>query len=134
MLFKRFLILLCLPFCFSKSVDVTFKRVTFRGYSIFKEIYNGTITSGNRLKDFLPNFINDAVEIKYETISIIYKDSLADLGNLYELSIEFCHIEEIRPGAISNSSMLRKLSFKGKNLLIFQYYHINHIDKKKIIH
>ncbi|CAH1115880.1 unnamed protein product [Psylliodes chrysocephalus] len=127
MLLNRVLLVLFLSFCFTKSEDLTFKEVAFKGYSVFTEKFKLTIPSGNRLKDFLPKSIYDDIEIKNQTIPVLYKDSLADLGNLDELVIEFCHVEEIRPGAISNVPMLRKLSFKGNDIKSIEFGVFNNL-------
>ncbi|XP_057658576.1 phospholipase A2 inhibitor-like [Diorhabda carinulata] len=115
-MFSKIIFLLFLPFCFGKTIEVTFKDVTFRGYSVFTEKFKKTIPNGNKLKDFLPNSVFDAIEFKDQNIPIFYKDSLADLEDLDELVIEFCNVEDIRPGAISNADSLRKLSLKGNKI------------------
>ncbi|CAH1115881.1 unnamed protein product [Psylliodes chrysocephalus] len=128
MLLNRVLLVLFLSFCFTKSEDLTFKEVAFKWYSVFTEKFKVTIPSGNRLKDFLPKSNYSHIEIKKQTISVLYKDSLADLEDLEELVIEFCHVEEIRPEAISNVPMLRKLSFRGNEIRSIEFGVFNNLN------
>ncbi|XP_028137946.2 phospholipase A2 inhibitor [Diabrotica virgifera virgifera] len=114
MIVNKILVLLFLPFCFGKSVEVTFKDVTFKGFSVFTEKFKKKIPSGNKLADFLPpKTVYDAIEMKEQHIPVLTKGSLADLDQLDELVIEYCGVEEVESGAISNVPNLRKLSLKG---------------------
>ncbi|CAH1997814.1 unnamed protein product [Acanthoscelides obtectus] len=100
---------------------VTFKNVTFKGYSLYTEKFKKTISSGSSLKDYLPETTFDGIEFKDQNIPVLYKDSLADLHGLDELKIESCGVEEVQPGSIRNAPNLFWLSLKGETL----YY--NHV-------
>ncbi|CAH1997810.1 unnamed protein product [Acanthoscelides obtectus] len=92
---------------------VTFKNVTFKGYSLYTEKFKKTISSGSSLKDYLPETTFDGIEFKDQNIPVLYKDSLADLHGLDELKIESCGVEEVQPGSIRNAPNLFWLSLKG---------------------
>ncbi|KAG5890955.1 hypothetical protein JTB14_026310 [Gonioctena quinquepunctata] len=109
-------IVLFLPLCLTKSADITFKNVTFRGYSVFTEKFKKTIASSHKLKESLPNSVYDKIEFEEQNIPVLYENSLSDLDELDELVIENCGVYEIRPGALKNVPLLRRLSLKGNKL------------------
>lgn len=108
--------LLCTEVLFSSAIDVTFKNVTFRGYSMYTEKFKKSIRSSNRLADFLPSTVFDKIEFLDQNIPIVYENALADLKELDELVIENCGVYEIKPGSLKNVPFLRVLSFKGNIL------------------
>ncbi|XP_023027942.2 osteomodulin [Leptinotarsa decemlineata] len=116
MLTIQAVILLFLPFCFAAPSEITFRNVTFKGYSVFIEKFKKTIPLSNSLKDFLPEVHYDDIEFKNQNIPILYENSLADLDELDELVIENCAVHEIRPGVLKNVPLLRRLSLKGNRL------------------
>nr|CAH7750479.1 unnamed protein product [Callosobruchus chinensis] len=93
---------------------VTFKNVTFKGYSLYTEKFKKTIISSNNLKDNLPEIVFDGIEFKDQNIPVLYTGSLTDLHGLDELKIEGCGVEDIQPGALKNAPDLFWLSLKGK--------------------
>nr|CAI5824890.1 unnamed protein product [Callosobruchus analis] len=95
---------------------VTFKNVTFKGYSLYTEKFKKTISSSNSLKDYLPEIVFDGIEFKDQNIPVLYSGSLADLYGLDELKIENCAVEDIQPGALKNVPDLFWLSLKGNRL------------------
>ncbi|KAJ8961986.1 hypothetical protein NQ314_005768 [Rhamnusium bicolor] len=106
MLPAKTILLLFLPLCFSKSVDITFKKVTFRGYSLYTEKFKKTIPSSNSLKEFLPKSAFDKIEFIEQKIPVLYENSLADLEDLDELVIEHCNkLEEIKEGVFNNLAL-----------------------------
>ncbi|KAJ8920391.1 hypothetical protein NQ315_005257 [Exocentrus adspersus] len=115
-MFARVVLVLFLPLCFAKSADVTFKNVTFRGYSLYTEKFKKTIQSSNSLIDHLPETPFDKIEFIDQDIPVLYKGSLADLDDLDELTMENCGISEIQPGALKNVPGLRRLSLKGNKI------------------
>ncbi|CAH1119283.1 unnamed protein product [Phaedon cochleariae] len=112
---NQVVLLLLLPLCFAKS-DVTFKNVTFRGYSVFTEKFKKVIPASNSLKDFLPESTFDMIEFRDQNIPVLYEDSLSNLDELDELIIESCSVYEIRPGALKNVPLLRRLSLKANKI------------------
>lgn len=121
-MFVRLVLVLLLPFCLAKSTPVTFKNVTFRGYSLYTEKFKKTIPLSNSLKDSLPESVFDKIEFLDQNVPVLYENSLADLDELDELVLENCGIYDVQPGALKNVPMLRRLSLKGRELFLFKFF------------
>ncbi|KAJ8983217.1 hypothetical protein NQ317_016438 [Molorchus minor] len=97
MLLIKLALCISLPLCFAKPTDVTFKNVTFKGYCMYTEKFKRTIASSNSLKDFYR-----------EHHHLTRSSSLTKIFPCYMKSLY-----EIRPGALKNVPMLRRLSLKA---------------------
>lgn len=100
----------------SSADQPTFKNVKFKAYSIFTLKFERNIIASDTLKDELPKGIYDHIEFTEQNIPILKKNSIKDIENLDELTIQNCGIEEIEPGAFRNLPLLRKLTLKGNEI------------------
>lgn len=100
----------------SSTEQPTFKNVTFKGYSVFTLKFQRNILASDSLKDELPKGIYDHIEFTEQSIPILKKNSIKDIEDLDELTMQNCGIEKIEPGAFRNLPQLRKLSLKGNEI------------------
>lgn len=100
----------------SSAEQPTFKNVKFKGYSVFTLKFERNIVASDTLKDELPKGIYDHIEFSEQNIPILKENSIKDIENLDELTMQNCRIEKIEPGAFRNLPQLRKLSLKGNEI------------------
>lgn len=113
---------------FSASIDVTFKNVEFKGFSVFTLKFKKTIVSAESLKSQLPEGIYDHIEFANQNIPVLKKNSISDIEDLDELTIENCNLKEIQAEAFKNLPALRKLSLKSNQLEEINEGIFNHLE------
>lgn len=119
------------------STELTFENVEFKGYSVFTLKFTKTIIKSNNLKENVPaGVIFDHLGFLDQNIPVIRDNSIRDLDNLDELTIEHCQVREVEPGAFKNVPLLRTLSLKGNELKevrtgVFNNLQLSRLDLSK---
>ncbi|XP_018579218.1 insulin-like growth factor-binding protein complex acid labile subunit [Anoplophora glabripennis] len=122
-MFGKVVLVSSLLFSLAKSTGVTFKNVTFTGYSQSIEKCKTTILHSNSLVDFLPELAFDKVEFIDQDFTVLYKDSFTSLSDLGELVLENCRIHKIESYVLDSpyhssgkDTKIKKISLKGNKI------------------
>ncbi|KAL3278306.1 hypothetical protein HHI36_013639 [Cryptolaemus montrouzieri] len=109
-------VLFCLLFSCLNAENICFKNVTVHGYNLHNHTIEKVIISSNNLKDELPKFVFDTIEMENENVAVLYENCISDMDSLKELLLKKNGIQEIRPGALKNLPALRIIKLNGNKL------------------